>query len=141
MCRGRKICLDVARGLVHLHQRNIVHMDLKSPNILLGKDLTAKIADVGLARSITGSYLSQMTSIGTMAWAAPELRQTFKIGRRSEATRRTVTAKADVFRQGAFLMSRGWGFQIQNQSCNTCVGGSVANACLHIGKAAQNCSS
>lgn len=71
-------------------------MDLKSPNILLGKDLTAKIADVGLARSVTNSSLTQMTSIGTMAWAAPELKRNFKIGRKEGP--RSVSAKADVFR-------------------------------------------
>ena len=81
---------------MHLHSRDIVHMDLKSPNILLGKDLTAKIADVGLARSVTNSYLTQMTSIGTMAWAAPELKRNFKIGKKEGP--RTVSAKADVFR-------------------------------------------
>ena len=81
---------------MHLHNREIVHMDLKSPNILLGKDLTAKIADVGLARSVTNSSLTQMTSIGTMAWAAPELKRNFKIGRKDGP--RTVSAKADVFR-------------------------------------------
>ena len=99
--RGRKIALDVARGLVHLHSREIVHMDLKSPNILLGKDLTAKIADVGLARSVTNSSLTQMTSIGTMAWAAPELKRNFKIGRKDGP--RSVSAKADVFRSEAVL--------------------------------------
>lgn len=54
------MALDIARGMHFLHTRRIVHMDLKSPNILLGKDLTAKIADVGLARSVTGNYLSQV---------------------------------------------------------------------------------
>ena len=44
--KGRRIALDVARGLVFLHSQKIVHFDLKSPNILLARDLTAKIADV-----------------------------------------------------------------------------------------------
>lgn len=29
---GKAIALDVARGLAFLHQRHIVHLDLKSPN-------------------------------------------------------------------------------------------------------------
>lgn len=102
-CRGRKIALDVARGLVHLHSREIVHMDLKSPNILLGKDMTAKIADVGLARSINNSQITQMTSIGTMAWAAPELKRNFKIGRKDGP--KSLTPAADVFRFDPYLSS------------------------------------
>ena len=29
---GRKIALDVARGLTFLHSNRIAHMDLKTPN-------------------------------------------------------------------------------------------------------------
>jgi serine/threonine protein kinase len=32
-----QIALDVARGLVYLHARRIIHCDLKSPNILLDR--------------------------------------------------------------------------------------------------------
>jgi hypothetical protein len=32
-----QIALDVARGLVFLHSRRVVHFDLKSPNILLAR--------------------------------------------------------------------------------------------------------
>lgn len=46
MSRGRHIALDVASGLHALHIRNIVHFDIKSPNILLTRNLDAKIADV-----------------------------------------------------------------------------------------------
>lgn len=49
---GHKVALDIARGLHFLHSRArpIAHFDLKSHNILLAADGTAKIADVGLAR-------------------------------------------------------------------------------------------
>lgn len=42
--RGRKIAMDVARGLDKMHSRHIIHLDLKSPNVLLTAGGTAKIA-------------------------------------------------------------------------------------------------
>lgn len=52
--RGRTIALRIAQGLHFLHSRRIVHLDLKSPNVLLSREggEHAKIADVGLARSL-----------------------------------------------------------------------------------------
>lgn len=48
-----KICLGIARGLAYLHEESrlkIVHRDIKATNVLLDKDLTAKISDFGLAK-------------------------------------------------------------------------------------------
>ncbi|KAL6772225.1 hypothetical protein ACKKBG_A29430 [Auxenochlorella protothecoides x Auxenochlorella symbiontica] len=72
--RGRKVALDIARGLHFLHSRSIVHLDLKSANVLLMRDGTAKIADVGFARVMSKSYmLSSTGGLGTFAWSAPEM--------------------------------------------------------------------
>lgn len=49
----RKICMGIARGLAHLHDESrlkIVHRDIKATNVLLDKDLNAKISDFGLAK-------------------------------------------------------------------------------------------
>lgn len=70
---GRRIALDVARGLHFLHARSVVHFDLKSANILLARDFTAKIADVGLAKIMQQQFLSTLYCVGTFAWAAPEV--------------------------------------------------------------------
>jgi len=43
---------DVSLGLRYLHARDIIHRDLSSNNILLTKHLTAKIADLGVAKLI-----------------------------------------------------------------------------------------
>ena len=47
---GKQIALDVAKGLAFLHHNKVIHLDLKSPNVLLDQSWHAKIADVGLAR-------------------------------------------------------------------------------------------
>ena len=49
----------------------VVHLDLKSSNVLIGADGTAKISDVGLAALLSKSYLSRIAPTGTFAWVAP----------------------------------------------------------------------
>ncbi|KAK6134968.1 hypothetical protein DH2020_031287 [Rehmannia glutinosa] len=49
----KKICIGIARGLAYLHEESrlkIVHRDIKATNVLLDKDLNAKISDFGLAK-------------------------------------------------------------------------------------------
>ncbi|XP_012836462.1 PREDICTED: probable leucine-rich repeat receptor-like serine/threonine-protein kinase At3g14840, partial [Erythranthe guttata] len=48
-----KICIGIARGLAYLQEESrlkIVHRDIKATNVLLDKDLMAKISDFGLAK-------------------------------------------------------------------------------------------
>ena len=66
----RQICLGIARGLAYLHEESrlkIVHRDIKATNVLLDKDLSAKISDFGLAKLDEGEQTHISTRIaGTM---------------------------------------------------------------------------
>jgi len=48
--------LQIAQGMAFLHKNKKIHLDLKSPNILLTKDesgeIVAKVADFGLSRNL-----------------------------------------------------------------------------------------
>lgn len=66
---GKEIMLDVVRGVHFLHASHVIHRDIKSKNILLGRDGRAKLADVGLARLLDGQAYFQDSFAGTLAWA------------------------------------------------------------------------
>lgn len=55
-----------------MHSKKVMHLDLKSANILLARDGTAKIADVGLAKILTRDN-THVSMEGTFDWAAPEV--------------------------------------------------------------------
>lgn len=69
------IARDVAIGLEFLHDRNVIHRDIKSLNILLSGDFSAKLSDYGLAKikENSTSSTSVAQAVGTLPWMAPEL--------------------------------------------------------------------
>lgn len=65
--------LDAATGLAFLHEREIVHRDIKSPNLLL-ENGRLKVGDFGLARFFTSSIgATTAKTVGSPAWMAPEV--------------------------------------------------------------------
>uniref|UniRef100_A0A8C5K1C3 Interleukin-1 receptor-associated kinase 4 n=1 Tax=Jaculus jaculus TaxID=51337 RepID=A0A8C5K1C3_JACJA len=89
-----KIAQGAANGIMFLHENHHIHRDIKSANILLDKDFTAKISDFGLARASGKFAQTVMTSriVGTTAYMAPE------------ALRGEVTPKSDVYSFGVVLL-------------------------------------
>ena len=51
-----KIAIDIAKGISHLHRKNIIHCNLKSGAILIDEKNNARIADFGFANVSTISH-------------------------------------------------------------------------------------
>ncbi|XP_057986148.1 probable leucine-rich repeat receptor-like serine/threonine-protein kinase At3g14840 isoform X3 [Hevea brasiliensis] len=93
----QKICVGIARGLAFLHEESalrIVHRDIKTTNVLLDKDLNAKISDFGLAKLCEEENTHISTRIaGTVGYMAPEY-----------ALWGYLTEKADVYSFGVVAL-------------------------------------
>uniref|UniRef100_A0A2M4AE33 non-specific serine/threonine protein kinase n=1 Tax=Anopheles triannulatus TaxID=58253 RepID=A0A2M4AE33_9DIPT len=71
--KTQKITFDLVSAMYYLHSHRILHRDLKPQNILLDRNMCAKLCDFGFARNMTiGTHV--LTSIkGTPLYMAPEL--------------------------------------------------------------------
>ena len=69
----RQILQDCWAGLSYLHQKNVMHRDVKSGNVLLTKDRHAKWTDFGISRSLGDQPETMTKGQGTVPWMAPEI--------------------------------------------------------------------
>ncbi|KDQ55514.1 hypothetical protein JAAARDRAFT_60004 [Jaapia argillacea MUCL 33604] len=69
--RVNVLLFEVAKALEYLHDRDVVHGDLRGGNILIDDDCHVRVADFGMS---TFAGVSQPSNLGgTLRWMAPEL--------------------------------------------------------------------
>jgi serine/threonine-protein kinase len=88
-----RIASQIASVLEAAHEKDIVHRDLNSQNVMLTTKGEAKILDFGLAQTAASTKLTRMGStLGTVAYMSPE-----------QAQGATVDNRTDIWSLGAVL--------------------------------------
>ena len=93
-----QVLKNVATGILYLHEGwevKVLHRDIQANNVLLHKDMNARLGDFGLARmhDHQGQVVSTTRVIGTLGYIAPEVIQ-----------RGTASTLSDVFGFGILVL-------------------------------------
>lgn len=60
-------------ALSYLHDKRIIHGDIKAANVLISSQGDALVCDFGLARAGDEVTMTQLQGMGTVRWQSPEL--------------------------------------------------------------------
>ncbi|MDD5140323.1 MAG: serine/threonine-protein kinase [Verrucomicrobiales bacterium] len=84
-----QILLDMASGLLHVHESGFVHLDFKPENILVTRNGSVRLIDFDTAIPIPEKPVKQSKNPGTPGYMAPE-----------QLKREPIDGRADIFAYG-----------------------------------------
>lgn len=89
----REIAVAMSRAVAFLHEKGMIHCDIKSNNILVSSDWKVKIVDFALARSAAWTWIPLFRKReGTLEYLSPE-----------QVRRKRMTKQTDVYAIGATI--------------------------------------
>ena len=103
-----KFFIQMCLGLDYIHQKKILHRDIKSLNIFLTKDENIRIGDLGVAKVLAETTNFAHTMVGTPYYLSPEM-----------AEEKPYNEKSDVWALGCVLYQLCTGrhpFEASNQA-------------------------
>ena len=83
---------QIMRGLSHAHSRGIIHRDIKPQNIMVLRDGSVKVADVGIACLADAHQTLAQEALGSVHYISPE-----------QAKGDRLDARSDIYSAGVVL--------------------------------------
>lgn len=68
-----KFLIQMCLGLEYIHQKKILHRDIKTANVFLSKDENIRIGDLGVAKILAETTNFAHTMVGTPYYLSPEM--------------------------------------------------------------------
>ncbi|CAI2368333.1 unnamed protein product [Moneuplotes crassus] len=65
--------IQMALGIKHIHDKKVLHRDLKTQNIFIGENREIRLGDFGVSKLLVHSYDNAETGIGTPYYLSPEI--------------------------------------------------------------------
>ncbi|KAL3847169.1 hypothetical protein ACJMK2_018095 [Sinanodonta woodiana] len=84
--------IQVCQALRYIHDKNILHRDLKTQNVFLTSHGIIKVGDFGIARMLRNQDDHALTTIGTPLYISPEI-----------CLRKPYNSKSDMWAAGCLL--------------------------------------
>ena len=80
-----EIAVQICEGLTAAHEKDVIHRDIKSDNIMVAPEGRVKIMDFGLAKLKGATKLTSTGStLGTVSYMSPEQAQAMEVDQRSD---------------------------------------------------------
>ena len=88
------LVIQIGLALEHAHRRGVIHRDIKPHNILITRDMVAKVTDFGIARAINSNTITLTSGVtfGSVHYFSPE-----------QARGSLVSEKSDIYSLGIML--------------------------------------
>ncbi len=94
--KQKSLASDIAKGLLYLHIKEVLHRDLKTANVLVNAQDVAKITDFGLSKTTDQQVRSALEMSDAIQWMAPEF---------FTSMRASYSAASDIYSYGIVLWS------------------------------------